>query len=154
MAVATLTLKKLLQNLRARLADDLNWGQGFDAQDMVGLPVATLGSDACKWTLMGAIVKEAPHLCRTMEQSMHNRELQAQALRALGFKHPEDAREFNDVSTHTDVLARIDQALAAQPKRGSAKVRDPLLDEAVGSSPETAPAGTRARRARTYTYRR
>lgn len=75
-----------------------SWCQGANARNMAGTPVSSLDDDACKWCLVGAIIKTYPYALDRAK--IHVK------IKSIVFK---DATSWNDdpKRTHAEVLALL-----------------------------------------------
>ena len=88
-----------LRQLRSRLAQPLYWTKGAAARDAAGRPVDPYHSSACKWCLLGAMMRDfGPGTASAREV------LIAIAGHRLA--------AFNDTHTHDEVIAKIESAIA------------------------------------------
>jgi hypothetical protein len=114
----------LLRDGRAVIADPDHWTQGCYAEDANGMGVGTADPRACKFCSIGAIY--------VANRRDGNRNLQEEAVTALGRFMPGGIAKFNDNNRHAVVLAAWDAAIASldQPDQDT-KVRT-LLCEPTG----------------------
>lgn len=101
-----MTVKEVLIAARAKIADPANWTQGEsakDANDRFCLPKSTLARCWCSIGALAAVIEDGSAseyfwkaddaLARVMGTSTHR---------------------YNDTHTHAEVLAKFDEAIAAQ----------------------------------------
>lgn len=98
-----MTVKEVLIAARAKIADPANWTQGTLARDVHGTPVGVLSKRASCWCSVGAVAECSTSVDITNE---------AMFLLAKVCEGPAEA--FNDRRTHAEVLAKFDEAIAAQ----------------------------------------
>lgn len=97
-----MTVKEVLIAARAKIADPANWTQGMLARDASGIPVEVCSSRAACWCAVGAVAESAPYeLTNTTVEFLN---------KAAGMQ----IETFNDTHTHAEVLAKFDEAIAAQ----------------------------------------
>ena len=109
-----LSPKKLLENARNRIAKRENWTRGYMARTEFGQLVDPIDPKACQWCMMGALGAEAGYNMNEsygdkLDTHPHYRE----AVSALKEASPTGGTwSFNDMSSHEQVLAVFDKAIA------------------------------------------
>lgn len=98
-----MTVKEVLIAARAKIADPANWTQGEFARDSKAKQVHSRSKSAVCWCSLGAIASEtgpyggfnaaSSELASVINGSITN---------------------FNDTHTHAEVIAKFDEAIAAQ----------------------------------------
>lgn len=100
-----MTVKEVLIAARAKIADPANWTQHDYARRKCGYAVNPTSTYAECWCAIGALAAVIGDTVRA-EKSVPYFELRD----AMGL----DIDDFNDTHTHAEVLAKFDEAIAAQ----------------------------------------
>lgn len=105
------TVVEVLTCARELIADPKHWTKDTLARNSAGLVVDVNSPDACQYCSMGAIIKCAP--------STDMRGVDYTAMDALSRVVVVPVPAFNDrdATTHDDVLAAFDKAIAAEKKK-------------------------------------
>lgn len=96
-----MTVKEVLIAARAKIADPVNWTQGEYARNADGADCE--GDDAVCWCAIGAI-----------QESCDDYDTARDALEYLHAVMGTYPYHFNDTHTHAEVIAKFDEAIAAQ----------------------------------------
>lgn len=99
-----MTVKEVLIAARAKIADPANWTQGECARDSTGKEVHSSSDRAVCWCSIGAIANTI-----ALDGGVFNN-----VITELEFVIPGGISTFNDTHTHAEVLAKFDEAIAAQ----------------------------------------
>lgn len=106
-----MTVKEVLIAARAKIADPANWAKGSFATDKNGSPVWETSKDACRFCSAGAVYLA----CREFEVGYPAYVVPSHsAINALNRVMGDSVGKFNDTHTHAEVLAKFDEAIAAQ----------------------------------------
>lgn len=98
-----ITVKEVLIAARAKIEDPKNWTQGECARDSKGKEVHSRNERAVCWCSIGAIA-HASGFYYGFDKT----------IAALESVIPGSISTFNDTHTHAEVLAKFDEAIAAQ----------------------------------------
>lgn len=103
--MTTMTVKEVLIAARAKIADPAHWTQFEYARRISGFGVSPESTYAECWCAIGALASVVGDTARAEKSAPYNA-----LLDAMG----EDVDNFNDTHTHAEVLAKFDEAIAAQ----------------------------------------
>lgn len=101
-----------LRSIRDLLSDPARWVRDAFSLTADGMKVSSHSPLACRWCLVGAIRK----VCGQEDGALESRLAVYDALRgvAVAGRDAEALARFNDSSTHADVLALLDAAIAKE----------------------------------------
>lgn len=109
--MTTMTVKEVLIAARAKIAPIENWTQGSFAKNKNGSPVLETSESACSFCSAGAVYLA----CRELEGGYPAFMIPSlNALDELSRAMGQSVGHFNDTHTHAEVLAKFDEAIAAQ----------------------------------------
>lgn len=103
--MTTTTVKDVLIAARAKISDPARWTRGSSAKTKHGSLTYSKDSAAVCWCAAGAVVSAV--------EDSNSPEADA-ALRSLRISMNGPIPLFNDTHTHAEVLAKFDEAIAAQ----------------------------------------
>lgn len=106
-----MTVKEVLIAARAKIADPANWTQGSFAKDIDGCQVWPWDEDATCLCAMGAIAVSVGGYDQHSIDSVFATPYFDALSEVMGAG---DVVQFNDTHTHAEVLAKFDEAIAAQ----------------------------------------
>lgn len=101
-----MTVKEVLIAARAKIADPANWTQGEYARTLEGYPLDVHSRNAECWCSIGALACVMGDVVLAEHSASHKALEDVMGTRWIA--------EFNDTHTHAEVLAKFDEAIAAQ----------------------------------------
>ena len=106
---------EILKEAKKIISSPSSWCKGAMARDQSGLSVSVENEDACSWCAMGSIMLAMDHVLPSETGILDEFEMRHGAkellIDAIGLPTTKSITEWNDESTHEEVMKAFDKAI-------------------------------------------